>query len=210
MTNVGRLNARSALIKVVLTTMALLLLIATTPASAQVKKNLRQANKNWQGGDVKAAVELYEKVLDATQPGATDRGDAVYALIMASFMSESGHDARRTQTLIAEYFSHYPRHPNRLEMQVVRDLLDSGNAAREEARGREQELLRQERSLEQQLAKARETSGENASLEAEKEETAEKRLAAKSSELEAAKQELAKQADALQKMRQRLVGDSGG
>lgn len=184
----------------------------------QLKKSLKEADEKWSDGDVDAAVDVYEEILAATEPGATERADALYALIVVS-LGPDGRDLGRARTLLSE-FEAFPRYPRRLEVRTLAGLMDSAESAGTELRRVEAELAqvlddlesdRRQPEAETAAAESLETSLE-AQIEtlAEKLAKAEEELASKDDELRAVRAELAKKEEALEKLRQRVVGRPGG
>ncbi len=180
----------------------------------QLKKDLKQADKQWKAGKVDSALELYEGILAGTGPGAKERANALYAVALASLSPDTArHDPERARTLLAELDGSFPRHPRRLEIQALAGLAEAQNATAEKARNLEQQLAAEHAALESQQLEA---SGANESLETQLEElrkklqATERRLAANRAELKSAKEELAKKEEALEKLTERMVGRSGG
>lgn len=197
-------------------------LLAAASATAQdssprqVKRSLKEANSKWLAGDVEAAVALYEGVLAATAAGAPERADALYGVIVASLAARSPRpDPDRIRELLSEY-ERFPAHPRRFEVEALEGLMGSAESAREETARLSEELAAERDACERERSRLRESSGErNESLEAEIEAlagklaAAEETLASKDAELRAARAELAKKEEALEKLRQRVVGRSG-
>lgn len=183
----------------------------------QLKKSLKEANSKWLGGDVEGAVELYEDVLAATESDAPERADALYALIVVSLAPDSPfRDPERLPALLSEY-DRFPAHPRHLEVRTFESLMDAADRERKESRRLADDIAADREACERERLELRETSGRRSeSLEAEIEDLAgklaqaEEELALKDAELRIARAELAKKEEALEKLRQRVVGRSGG
>ncbi|HEX9731166.1 MAG TPA: hypothetical protein VGG06_04170 [Thermoanaerobaculia bacterium] len=173
------------------------------------RKALKNADTYWNNGRTEAALEIYESVLAATEPGAPERAGALFAVAVAAFAAESGHyDPLRGRELLAELVASYRLHPRRLEILAFESLA----AAADRAAARASELERQRLELRAAAAatgESHDTLAAKAETLAEKLAAAERRLAAQGAELAAVKEELARKEEALAKLTERVVGRAG-
>src|SRR5262245_17868799 len=103
---------------------------AQAAASKPLKKSLQQAAKFWDAGKTEPALELYESVLAATEPGAPERADALYAVALAAFTADlPRYDPLRGRELLAELVASFRLHPRRREILALESLAAAGDRA---------------------------------------------------------------------------------
>lgn len=169
----------------------------------QLKKNLKEAEKAWNAGRTAAAVELYEGILDATEPGDPHRADALYAVGLASLADDPG----RAGKLLAELVEKFPRHPSSGTAKVITGLLSELDGARAES----SRLTKELESRKDDLEASQSSATELAELR-EKLAQAESKLAAAQdarSQLAKKDKEIADCEEKLKKVRETLVGGGG-
>ena len=197
---------------------ASLLLLAPQLADAQaltskeLKKKNRQAGKAYEAGQSDRAVELYGEILAATEPGDSQRGDALYVVAMARLAPEGpGRDAARRH--LDELTASFPRHPRRLEISAVRQLLGDLASARIEVTRRtfelEERLAELEAERRQVEAQRQEIEGETEAVGGEV-KSLRAQLRRTRAELTETRGELDKKEEALQKLKDALVSRAGG
>ncbi len=180
----------------------------------ELKKNLKQAEKAWNVGQAAAAVELYEGILDATEPGAAERAGALYVVGMASLGGEDdGHT--RARELFAELVEKFPRHPRSGSAKAIDALL----GALEEARAEGARLTGELKATVRSDREASESRASEAAELREKLAQGEADLAAAQAEiaeLKPARERLARREkeiadceEKLKKVRETLVGGGG-
>lgn len=176
----------------------------------QLKMIVKKANRHWRAGRVADAAELYEQVLAATEPGAEERADGLYALALTFLAPGFERDPQRARRLLAELEGSFPHYPRRLETRTLVSLLAAADAAAEERQRVESRLGRLEADFESERLKSESEHESEIAMLREKLEAMEQRLAATHDELAATRKNLAKKEEALQKLTDRVVGRSGG
>lgn len=155
----------------------------------QAKMTLRQANKALEEGRVGEAVPLYEEVLAGTEPGTDPHAQALYVLGFVYLGPEKAHsNPKRGGELLRELTSSYPNYAQQPEVAA--------------ALGWEQSLRQAQTSSRDQGAAVKALKAQVKKLEGE--------LAEVRQELADTKAELAQKEEALRKIRDELLGDSGG
>jgi len=162
----------------------------------QLKKNLKEAEKAWSAGRTAAAVELYEGILDATEPGAPERADALYAVGLASLADNK----ERAGQLLAELAEKSPRHPSSGTAKAIVALLSELDGARAESARLTAELEASQASA-TELAELREKLAQ-AESQLSAVQDAREQLARKDKEIADCEQKL-------KKVRETLVGGGG-
>lgn len=204
---------------------ALLLLLAPPAPGAegdelsrwQARRLLKDARTALAAGSSGSAAELYQRVVDGTQPGDERRGEALYGLAVSRLEDASMEAVDDARQALSELLGTQPEHERAVEARALRTLLEAlaavrsrategeaALAAREAAWQRERETLTAE--AQGRIAAAAAESGD---LAAELEE-AQARLAAAQAELEATRRELTAKEEALRRIKETVVGERPG
>jgi len=148
-------------------------------------------------------------VLAATEPGAPERANALYAVAITAFAADAQrYDPQRGREVLAELVASFRLHPRRREILALDGLATAG--ARAAARAAELERQVTElRAAAAAAGKSQNTLTAEAAAQAEKLAAAERRIAAQAAELASVKEELARKEEALAKLTERVVGRSG-
>lgn len=178
----------------------------------QLKKNLKQAGRSWEAGQVERAIELYENVLNATSPGASERPDALYAISVMTLTPDSKqHDPARAKTLLTELASSFPEHDRRHETRALLSSLENRDAEVEKATAEAEQralILRAEQKA--QMEERQEIEAQIVTLEAELKQANEQLAAARKNrqgaKCRAIEQELEKAKKAIQKLAEECSG----
>ena len=203
-----------------LASVALLLYLghSLAPAGAQdlsgreLKKAARLAAKAFDAGRYGEAIELYDRILASPSSGDTQRGDALYASAMIRLSPASGHqDVDRAGEHLEELAA-LPRHPRGLEIAAVRELLTQVASARAEADRGIAELEAKLEAFEVERRQAQEAQEQEAAEESAETEdhvkSLESRLRKARAEASECRADLEQKEEALQKLRDALVGGS--
>ena len=203
-----------------LSALALSLLLFCPAAAAQalsakeLKRVIRQADKAYAAGQGERAAELYEQVLASTKPGDSRREDALYAVAMARLSPEGpARDEAAARAYLQELAELFLRHPRRLEIAAVLQLLADRDAFRAEVARRDAEVEERLAALEaeRQAIEAQREKMEGASEAAGgKVRSLQAMLRRTRAELSETQSELDKKEEALQKLKDALVGRAGG
>ncbi len=201
----SRLPARFASI-------ALLLLVGHlhTPAAAQelsakeLKKAVRSADKAFDAGRYDQAIGLFDQILASTSGTDPRRGDALYAAGMIR-LSAAGHQDAEAARRHLDELEAFPRHPRRLEIATLRDLFSGLDSARAEVERLEEKAAAIQAEREQAEAEAEEAAGESEAAGG-RVRSLESQLRKRRAELSECQAELEKKEQAVQKLRDALVG----
>jgi tetratricopeptide (TPR) repeat protein len=193
-----------------------LLLCLSHPASTsaqelsgrQLKKVAKQAEKAFDAGGYDQAIELYDQVLASTSGTDAARADALYGSAMIRLLPDAGHqDVERARQLLDELAA-FPRHPRHVEIAAARALLDRLGSARADVEHSIAELETKIAAFEAERvqAQAEEASGQDAADDRVR--SLESRLRKARGEVSECQADLEKKEQALQKLRDALVGGS--
>jgi hypothetical protein len=209
----SRLHARMA-------SVALLLWFGhlQVPASAQelsgreLKKAVKQAGKAYEAGRWDEAIGLYDQILASTSGTGEARGEALYASAMIRLSPTAGHqDVDRAGEHLGELAA-FPHPPHGLEIAAARALLARVGSARAEAEREVAELEARLAGLEaehQQAEAQRQEAAAGESAETDdRVRSLESRLRKAKAETSECRTDLAQKEQALQKLRDALVGGS--
>jgi DNA repair exonuclease SbcCD ATPase subunit len=197
---------------------AVLLAFAAAPAMSaemserELKKTLKQANRDWQNGRTGPAVESYSKVLDATEAGDARRSNALYAVGLTAL---GDGDVKRAQKLLGELGEDAsPAH--RAVVGAVSKLVGEAAMAHDAVQRLKKDLASQKAALQKERQQQQQSDGELT----KKLTAAETQLAELQAELQASekmrnsvakdKKALAECEEKLEKVRKSLVDRSGG
>lgn len=196
----------------------LLLSGSSSPAGAQelgareLKRAVRQAEKAYGDGRYVQALEFYDRILASTSGTDARRADALYVSAMIRLSSEAGlGDVERGRRHLEE-LEQFPLHPRRLEIANLSSALSRLDAARSEVEARIAETDARIAAFEAQRAQAQAERQEEAVVESDavddRVKSLESRLRKTRSEVASCRSELETKEQALQKLRDALVGGS--
>ncbi len=186
-------------------------------SAKEIKKIQKQADKAFGGGQHAAALELYEQLLAATPPGDSRRAEALYAVAMARISPASPpRDVDGARPYLEELATSFPRHPRRLEVAALRAGLEELDAARGGLEAAAAKMAEKEAAFAAEQAERERIEAERAEI-ADESEAADGRVKSLAAQLRKVKAELAEtrleletKEEALQKLKEALVGRAGG
>ncbi len=188
------------------------------PAGAQelsgraLKKAAKEAGKAFDAGRYDQALELYEQVLASTSGTDEQRGDALYGSAMIRLSPSAGHhDVDRAAEHLEELAA-FPRHSRALEIAAARALLAQVGSARAEVEREQAELqakmLAIEAERKQAEAELEEAAADQSAEADDRVKALESRLRKARAETTECRADLEQKEEALQKLRDALVGGS--
>ncbi len=187
------------------------------PASAQelsareLKKVVKQAEKSFGAGRFDEAIKLYDQILASTSGTDAGRGDALYASAVIR-LSDDGHQDVEAARRQLDELQAFPRHPRRLEIAALRHLFSGLDSAQADVERRTVELAAKSASYQaerEQAAAAREEAAGESEAAGGRVRSLEAQLRKVRAELSECQAELEKNEQAVQKLRDALVGGSG-
>ena len=202
------------------TTVAAVLLIfawkplegAETLSPRELKKIEKQAAKAEKAGDRERAVELFRQILMGTESGDPQRGSALYAVAISELANSNPGDRGLVRSYLEELASSHPRHARGAEVALVNALLSEIDGSRDQLERLKEEneraaaTARAER--EQIESECQEIAGQGEAAD-DKVRSLQAQLRRTRANLESTQAELATKEEALQKLKDALVGGAG-
>ncbi len=214
---ISRLLARLASI-------ALMLCLVPSPVPAgvqelstkELKKAVKQAGSAFGAGRYDQALELYDRILTSTSGADARRGEALFASVVIRLSATAGHRNLVVAKQHLEQLEAFPRHPERVAIAALSDLFSGLDSVRADGERRVAELEEQAAAYqiereqaaaeaEQAAAEAEEAAGESEAAGG-RVRSLESKLRKVRAELAECQAELETKEQALQKLRDALVG----
>ncbi len=173
-------------------------------SAKELKKAVRSADKAFDAGRYDQAIGLFDQILASTSGTDPRRGDALYAAGMIR-LSAAGHQDAEAARRHLDELEAFSRHPRRLEIAALRDLFSGLDSARAEVERLEEKAAAIQAEREQAEAEAEEAAGESEAAGG-RVRSLESQLRKRRAELSECQAELEKKEQAVQKLRDALVG----
>ncbi len=208
-----RLPATSVAVAVVLLSAALgpVSPSAEELSAKELKKVSKQAGNAFGAGQYAKAIVLYNQILASTSGTDTRRGDALYASALIRLSADTEHQDVEAARRHLDQLAAFPTHPDRLAVGALRDLFTGLDSARDEAERRvaelEAKIAAYQAEQEQAEVELEEAAGESEAV-GDRVRSLESRLRKVRAELAECQAELETKEQALQKLRDALVGGS--
>ncbi|MEM7351769.1 MAG: hypothetical protein AAF657_13310 [Acidobacteriota bacterium] len=183
---------------------------AETLSPKELKRSQRQVEKALASGQIDKVVETSEKILATLPAKDPRRGAALYVVALAHLAPNAAAEDQATARRYLEELAGQPRHLRHSEVTALRGVFDQLDQARSETATRQAELEEKLAAAEAQRQEAEaEVAGES---EASDERVAklEAQLRRARGDLQRTKAELEKKDEALQKLKDSLVGRAAG
>ena len=182
----------------------------------ELRKTQRQADNAFAAGQFEQAASLYQQILTSTEPGSKRRSGALYAIALLNISNDPAtRDAEAARRQLQELATNFPRFDRRLEVVALRSLLDEIDAGRAEIERRGIELAEKDAALKNRprQTEARQTStgggDEGNPVDDARIKTLQAQLRKALDELAQTRTELTKKEEALEKLKDALVGGPG-
>lgn len=174
-------------------------------SARDLRKLEKQAAKADAAGQHDAAKELYESILDGTEPGDSRRADGLFFVVVKELANGDGLSSGGRAHL-DELLSSFPHHARRDQIELFDDWLRRDVAQREEIARLEQSLAEQAAACEAMKGELSGAAGEQQEEMAGKIRRLERQLATVRQDLAATQAELETKEEALEKLKNALVG----
>ena len=184
------------------------------PAGAQelsareLKRAVKSADKAFGADRFGEAIGLFDQIIASTSGSDARRGDALYAAAMIRLSADGHQDAEAARRHLDELAA-FPRHPRRLEIAALRELVTGLDSARAEVERRTAELVEKTAAIQaerEQAAAAREEAAGESEAAGGRVRDLESQLRKRRAEISECQAALQEKEAAVQKLRDALVG----
>lgn len=173
-----------------------------------IRKIERQAAKETSAGRGAKAIELYEQLLEGTEAGNPSRATALYEVLSAE-MAQYERMTPKGEDLLEELLTTFPEHPRKMEIQFFRRWRDQRLQLVDQTSqlgDLRQRLIDQEASCEAMKGELSGAAGEKEEELSRDVQRLRRQLTTAKEELAATRAELQVKEEALEKLKNALVG----
>lgn len=176
----------------------------------ELNRIARRVDKAVTEGNLEGSRQLFAQLLDATSPGDERRQMALYGTVMLQMATAtSGRNDQMVRDLLSEATAHFPRHPKKTELEAARRWLVEIDLVEADLETKRRELETVAKAFEDDRKELEGAAGDQREDLESKIRHLRAQLTECRHELEKKQAEVDKKEEALQKLKDTILGGQG-